>query len=153
MIDLPRLWPKGLANFQYGALQDELKDVGQQFEAYMYRDEFTGQQHVLWRTVAAGTFGGRRTALSRGGGVLDALAIHGKLVTSSVAEDPASGNPTWSSFQESGQVLTYPPRILMKNDASCGMHALNTDSCFNLRSIRVLADRGCYCIVDDCPDG
>ena len=33
------------------------------------------------------------------------------------------------------------------------MQALNSDNCFNLRALKQLADKGCYCILDDCADG
>ena len=142
------------ACFAYGAMKDELENVGRHFEPYMYRDELTGHQHVRWRTVSASAFQRSHPKLEgpRGGGVLDVMALHGKLVTSSVGETEA-GLTAWTSYQESAQALTYAPRILMKNNASSGMQALNTDSCFNLRALKGLADRGYYCIVDDCPDG
>ena len=80
------------------------------------------------------------------------LALHGKLVSSSVATTQ-DGLPEWSSFQETGQALTFAPRILMRNNASCNMQALNTDTAFNIRALRQLSDKGCFCILDDAADG
>ena len=141
------------ACFHYGSLRGEVEDHGRQLEPYMHKCEFTGVQHVRWRIVLPGQFRSHHPRTGpRAGGVLDVLALHGKLVSSSVATTQ-DGLPEWSSFQETGQALTFAPRILMRNNASCNMQALNTDTASNIRALRQLSDKGCFCILDDAADG
>ena len=90
-------------------------------------------------------------------GVLDFVVMHGKMVRIDEAE----------GYQETSQLLIRPPRVLIANNASVNIGALNTGSCFNLRAMKDLCSipstmatstMSCvpgqtYAILDDCPDG
>ena len=139
----------------YGILQDQLEQIGRQFQPYMFVDPDTGLEQVRWRTIDAAEHRRLHPKHMTRSGVLDFAVMHGKMVRVDVAGE----------YQEKSQLLIRPPRVLTANNASVNIAALNTESCFNLKAMKDLCETtfsGCpsscppcenFAIIDDCPDG